>query len=283
MIKSYLDLQYTEILKSLFSYGKHTITRGHEVLKSRLYTFSIDSDESPILQCRKVAWKTALREYEWFMSGDPKLPDDNTLNKWWAGQMDEFGEYPYGYGENLRAFTTTHILSRRTDQLSNLIKGVRDHPNSRRNVVTLWNPVQADYIADKGYDKMPTTCHGTVIQCFVEGRELHMFMYQRSADIMLGVPHNLVQYKALLMFLAHHAGYEVGTLDITLGDTHIYKEHQTYARNLATTGNLIPAPQLSYSYSGKIDSKGLPLFLADDFKLKGSYNPEKINSLPLIV
>lgn len=279
-----IDYQYRNLLSEIINFGESVTTRGHSCKRLFLADFYIHPDESPLLLSRKVAWRTALREYEWFCSGDIRLPDHKTLKKWWAGQMNVKGEYPYGYGQNLRKYTTDHLHEIGNDQLKDLINGLRHHPNSRRHVITLWNPMQAEYISGNKYSKMPTTCHGTMMQFFVSEGKLYMKHYQRSADMMLGVPHNFVQYQAFQLYLCDVCGLEPGYIKYELGDCHIYEQHLEAAKKLVESEPIMEeAPQLVYSRTSGVDRHNVPLFLASDFSLDGEYKPSNSDSLPLIV
>lgn len=295
-----IDNTYITLLSHIEGAGESITTRGHDCKKVFAYPFIIKSEDTALLNIRKVAWKTALREFEWFVSGQPKLPEHKTLAKWWAGQMNKDGEYPYGYGENMRSFNLLDSINiRGIDQLQQLLKGLKEHPNSRRHVMTLWNPAQAEYISDGGYTKMPTTCHGSHLQFSVSSnkltskRYLHMIHHQRSADVMLGLPHNLVQYKAFLMYLAYYTNCSVGNITYMLGDAHIYDQHLYYldkmfdmydnATGRITEEPLPEAPQLIYTPTGGIDRWNVPVFKASDFSLGGEYKPSLTDSLPLIV
>lgn len=280
-----IDLLYGSMLADLMNDGAEIDTRNSNVRRviagfSRRLDVGVDS---PLITLRHVAWKTALREYEWFLSGNTNINSAHpSLAKWWEGQLLSDGTYPYGYSENWRAYSAPE---QPIDQLEILLEGLRDHPNSRRHVVTLWNPAQLRVIPLN--PKMPTTCHGTLIQCFVEDNKyLHLAHYQRSADIMLGLPHNFVQYAALVQYLAYHAGYLPGVLDYKIGDLHLYQAHESMAKNMIYYHSQFKqsiSPKLIYTYSGKVDDKGIPIFLADDFTLDGKYNAVFKDTLPLII
>lgn len=207
-------------------------TRGHRVITRNATTFRIIDaplitfDRGPLVTLKKTAAFRALREMEWFLSGDSKCPDE--LLDWWEEQLcldDDHYHYYFGYGHQFRDFSGDTTIGRGFDQIRSLIEGIKTHPYSRRHVVTAWNPVDMSWIVIKNLnEKTPATCHGTVIQFFVQDGQLHMKHYQRSADIVLGVPHNWIQYWALLLWIAVRTGLKAGTMQWIFGDLHLYDE-----------------------------------------------------------
>lgn len=275
-IMNNIDHIYRDLIEHIINNGNEVIVRGNKCHQIFPYSFVLRSEDSPLLLTRKVAWKTAIREYDWFVSGKIKLPDDPILQKWWDGQMNVDGEYPYGYGQNMRSLSNI-------DQLANLIRGIKEDPAGRRHIITLWNPMQAEYIRYNDYSRMPTTCHGTIIQASVTDNVLNLFHYQRSADVMLGLPHNIVQYKALLLYLCRHTGNNPGDIYYTLGDAHIYHEHLQKAHEIIHTPITVEAPKLQYKSTGGIDRHNVPIFRMTDFSLDSEYIPLDSSTLPLII
>lgn len=235
-------------------------TRNHYAY-SLITSDNILFANTPLVTVRKTAWKKALREMEWFLSGDSKCPDE--LLDWWDGQLSSYGRYHAGYGEQLRSFGS------RFDQIGSLIQSLIHHPCSRRHVITTWNPSDMDIITVLNDNlKTPTTCHGTIIQYFVRDGKLHASTYQRSADVLLGVPHNFIQHWALLLWLARQANLEVGTLRWLLGDAHVYNEpsHLEVAQQIIhadLTQRTLPNPTLVYH--GVTGDE----FIASDFEMMG--------------
>lgn len=145
--------------------------------------------------------------------------------------------------------------------------------------MTTWNPGDMASITESNNNpNTPTCCHGSMVQFFVTDGTLHMFHYQRSADLLLGLPHNLVQYWALLTYFAHHSRLKVGTIQYTIGDAHIYQDES----HLQAISEMEDAPwdgfrfdaedpklTLEYNYSGQLDDFGTPAFLASDFSVAG--------------
>jgi thymidylate synthase len=154
---------------------------------------------------------------EWFLSGDTKCPDE--LLDWWDGQLSPLGRYEFGYTYQLKRYGGYH------DQITTLIDGIIEHPHSRRHIITTWNPYEMDVITQLNQNtKTPTTCHNTISQFFVRGQNLYLTTYQRSADLLLGVPHNWIQTWALLLWVAYNTKYTPASMQWNFGDAHIYTE-----------------------------------------------------------
>lgn len=163
----------------------------------------------PLITTKKVYWKAVVHELIWFLSGstNTKYLKDNGISIWdeWEKPGGELGPV---YGEQFH----------RGNQLLETIEQLKKNPNSRRHVMTLWNPEQLHLQALH-------CCHGTVIQFYVRDNRLSCSMYQRSADMFLGVPFNIASYALLTQMIAHVCGMDLGGLIITFGDCHIYKNH----------------------------------------------------------
>lgn len=222
------DYVYCNLIKTILQNGDLIPGRNGET--RRLFALpSLSFTKTPLVTVRKTAWKKAIREMEWFLSGNPKCPDE--LLDWWQNQLNPDGEYIAGYGEQLRAYMFTF------DQIESLIEGLLTHPYSRRHVITTWNPAEMADITNLNDNPLtPTTCHTTIAQFFVTPPgALSMHSYQRSADMLLGVPHNWIQSWALLMWVAAQTDTVVDKLLWTFGDAHIYMEesHKATANQLA--------------------------------------------------
>lgn len=252
-------------------------TRNETVRRINVRPF-FKFDHTPLVRVRKTAWKSALREWEWFMSGSDDVAElHGTVRPWWKPWADRAGRVRHNYSRQFRYFRGHEWA---VDQIAGLIDGIKNHPFSRRNVITTWNT------ADMLDPRTPiTNCHGTVIQAFVcpESNELSLFTYQRSADVVCGVPHNWIQYWAFLMWLARRTGWLVGSLEWVGGDVHVYPQHDEIVRKvLAVPGrrpkpNEYPAfPALTYSPSGDE-------FRADDFALAGPYEPIVTDRAEMVV
>ena len=188
--------------------------------------------------------------------------------------MNREGRYIGGYGDQLRSFSEDHMVDSGFDQVRYLLEGLRDHENSRRLVISTWNTKDMSEITSYNDNpKTPTNCHGSIIQCHVRDGKLHMTQYQRSADILLGVPHNWLQYFSLLLYLSHWSELEVGSLRWLFGDVHLYQEesHLACAKHILSIAcqTLDSACKLCYnptvSWTGAI-----PEFKASDFAMVGT-------------
>lgn len=168
----------------------------------------------PILWTKKVHWKSVITELVFFIHGhtNASYMQERGVRIWdeWAKPDGELGPV---YGAQWRNFN-----GEGHDQLRDLVLSLKNNPNSRRHVVTAWNPAQLNQMA------LPP-CH-MFFQCYVTNNgELNLQMYQRSADLFLGVPFNIASYAALTHFLAKLTGLKAGRLKICFGDCHIYTNH----------------------------------------------------------
>jgi thymidylate synthase len=255
-----MNKKYQDLLKRILYTGTQLETRNHTVLRARVPEFTINN--VPLITVRKTAWQKALREMQWFLQEAAVPCPPELANSWWKGQLSRDGYYFGGYGYQFRG---------RNDQLYQLLSGLRKHPNSRRNIITTWNAVDMYQIDVMNHNpRTPTTCHGTMLQFFVENGLLNMYHYQRSADMLLGLPHNLMQYWAFLLYLAYHTDLAPGTIEYKLGDSHIY-----YSDNhIAAAMDIVRAEvedydgQLVYDPPKKLPiDYGVPAFRAKDFSL----------------
>lgn len=251
------DCHYHSLIEQVLNYGDLIETRNHQAY-SLISSDTIVFVETPLVTVRKTAWKKALREMEWFLSGDPKCPDE--LLDWWDGQLDEEGCYICGYGQQLREFGYNCF-----DQISHLINGIKEHPYSRRNVITTWNPDDMNSITEfNNNPKTPTTCHMTLNIYFVRHGKLHVRTTQRSADILLGVPHNWIQHWAFLLWLCNQTGLQPGMLMWQFGDLHLYDEpSHIEVADAITNCDLIGRNPVELVYNGTGD------FKASDFEIVG--------------
>lgn len=209
------DITYCSLLDRIYRNGERVSSRNGQTC--RLIDLpTIIFSSTPLVTVRKTAWKKAIREMEWFLSGKPKCPEE--LLDWWQGQLNPNGLYLNGYGDQLRSFNF--------DQIKNLISKLRTDPFSREHVITVWNPAKMASIKEINNNlRTPACCHSTVIQFFVtQGHDLSMHSYQRSADMLLGVPHNWIQSWAFLLWVAEQVNCVAGKMMWTFGDAHIYLE-----------------------------------------------------------
>ena len=167
----------------------------------------------PLLTTKRMFLKGVISELLWFVKGDTNIEflHDNGVHIWdeWA---DENGNLGPIYGAQWRNWDNLGI-----DQLKKLVEDIKNTPDSRRLIVSAWNPTQLDEMA------LPP-CH-MMYQCYVQDGKLSLMMYQRSGDMFLGVPFNIASYALLTMMLAQVCGLEVGEYIHVLGDAHIYKNH----------------------------------------------------------
>jgi thymidylate synthase len=271
---------YTNLLKQIMMDGDVVTTRNSEVY-SHYDLPNVTFTSVPLVTLRKTAWKKALREMEWFLSGDSKCPEE--LLDWWHGQLDERNCLVDGYGEQLRNsiyFDYDYMDVDSFDQVKFIQDALKNNPNSRRLLMTTWNAGEMAHITKTNQNpNTPTCCHSIVVQFFVRNGYLSMKTYQRSADMLLGVPHNWVQSWAMLMWFAHHAGLKVGSTTWMWGDAHIYRE----SSHLRTVSDLIAFeltqdPPLTMVYTPTSED-----FKASDFTIDGTIPDPVVTTRPKLL
>ena len=225
-------------------------------------------DGFPLLTTKKVHLKSIIHELLWFISGDTNIGylRENGVTIWdeWA---DEHGNLGPVYGHQWRSWSCPN--GRAIDQLSEVINLIQHNPNSRRMLVTAWNPAEVDQMA------LPP-CH-CLFQFYVAGGKLSCQLYQRSADVFLGVPFNIASYALLTMMIAQVCGLEPGEFIHTTGDTHIYKNHfDQVALQLSREPRKLPTMKLNP------DVKSIFDFKYEDFTLEG-YDPWPAIKAPVAV
>ncbi len=273
--------QFQKILSDIMTKGTEISTRNS--ICKRLIYGQMSFDKTPLISVRRTAWRNALREMEWFLSGSNDINDlHHKVRHWWQPWASESGYVHNNYSKQFRNFDghghrggAKYCAS--VDQIAYLLQSIKEHPYSRRAVITTW------HTHDMVSPNTPiTNCHGTVIQAFVEpDNSLHMYMHQRSSDMVLGLQHNLIQYWALLQWIAHRTKRKVGNFIWSGGDCHIYKDHYDMAQkiidlplwNLKANDNI---PELVYNPTSKD-------FKAEDFSLSGKYDPIIKENLKMIV
>lgn len=274
------DLVYQDLLRAVYEYGDELETRNHRV-RSLWNSHAMTFHQTPLVTLRKTAWKKAIREMEWFMSGDPRCPDE--LLDWWQGQLSSSQCYYDGYGSQLRHFGDGF------DQVEFILNGLRNNPNSRRLVMTCWHSHAMANIAELNENpNTPTTCHSTLVQFFVRNGALNMTSVQRSCDVLLGLPHNLLQSWAMLMYFAHHANLKVGAMRWVIGDAHLYlhESHIETARELLNIPTEVIANPSSFDliYTPSNDPvKHIPRFIANDFTMAGAIPEPKVFTRPVLL
>ena len=209
----------------------------------------------PLLTTKKLHLRSIIHELLWFIAGDTNVAylQQNGVRIWdeWA---DENGELGPVYGRQWRSWPTADGGS--IDQLAQVVEQVRDNPDSRRMLVSSWNPGEIEGMA------LPP-CH-LLFQFYVCDGRLSCQMYQRSADLFLGVPFNVASYSLLTMMVAQVTGLEPGEFIHTLGDTHLYLNHLDQAREQLSR---LPGPLPTMKINPEVDD--LFSFNYDDFELQG--------------
>lgn len=247
--------QYHDLLKSILAHGKeHEDRTGVGTLSHFGYQTRFDLRAGfPIVTTKKIPFRWIAEELFWFLSGDTNEANLRArgVDIWaeWADEehTDRFGRAAGDlgpvYGYLWRSFGGHYPERDGCDQIARLIETIEKNPNSRRLIVTGWDPRVADEV-----DLPP--CH-TLFQFKVEQEKiLHCQLYQRSADAFLGVPFNISSYALLTHMIAHVCGLEVGEFIYTLGDYHIYKNHLSQVEELLSREPL-ELPQLEIVDAGK--------------------------------
>ena len=208
----------------------------------------------PLLTTKKCHLRSIIIELLWFLKGDTNIKylHDNKVSIWdeWA---DENGNLGPVYGKQWRHWEAPD--GRIIDQISNVIEQIKKNPNSRRLIVCAWNPADVDKMA------LPP-CH-TLFQFYVVNNKLSCQLYQRSADIFLGVPFNIASYSLLTMMIAQVCGLDVGEFIHTMGDAHLYLNHIEQAK-LQLSRTPFPLPTMKINK----DVKNIFDFKYEDFELQ---------------
>ena len=208
----------------------------------------------PLVTTKKCHLRSIIHELLWFLQGDTNIKylKDNKVSIWdeWA---DENGNLGPVYGKQWRKWEAPD--GKIIDQISNVIEQIKKNPNSRRLIVSAWNPADVDKMA------LPP-CH-TLFQFYVINNKLSCQLYQRSADIFLGVPFNIASYSLLTMMIAQVCGLEFGDFVHTTGDTHIYSNHFEQCK-LQLSRKPFPLPTMKINQ----DVKDIFSFKFEDFELQ---------------
>ncbi|MFG6084249.1 thymidylate synthase [Paracoccus litorisediminis] len=229
----------------------------------------------PLITTKKLHLRSIVIELLWFLSGQTNIRylKENGVSIWdeWA---DENGDLGPVYGHQWRHFPTFgeengRVVVGEVDQISKLVEMIRKSPDSRRLIVSAWNPGEIDQMA------LPP-CH-TLWQVRIAGGKLHLQLYQRSADMFLGAGFNIASYALLAHMLAHVTGYEVGDFVHTMGDAHIYLNHLDQVRTQLARDTR-PLPKLVITR--KVDS--IFDFKFEDFRFEG-YDPHPAIKAPVAV
>lgn len=247
--------QYLDLMKDILDNGARKTDRtgtGTLSVFGRQLRFNL-SEGFPLVTTKKLHLRSIIHELLWFLKGDTNIKylKDNGVTIWdeWA---DENGELGPVYGHQWRSWPAPD--GRSIDQISQVISQIKQKPDSRRHIVTAWNPAEVDKMA------LPP-CHA-LFQFYVADRRLSCQLYQRSADYFLGVPFNIASYALLTYMFAQQCELQPGDFVWTGGDVHLYTNHLEQA-SLQLSRDPFPLPQL------KIKRKPASVFdyNFDDFEI----------------
>jgi thymidylate synthase len=252
--------QYLDLLTHVLENGTRKEDRtGTGTISTFGYQMRFDlQDGFPLMTTKKLHLKSIIHELLWFLDGNTntRYLNDHGVRIWneWA---DENGDLGHIYGYQWRSWPApdgSHI-----DQISRVVESIRENPDSRRHIVSAWNVSELDNMA------LPP-CH-ILFQFYIADGKLSCQLYQRSADIFLGVPFNIASYAFLLMMMAQVTGLKPGEFIHTLGDAHIYLNHEEQVRlQLSRDPRPLPAVKLNPAVSSVFD------FRFEDFSLE-NYDP----------
>ncbi|WP_369058866.1 thymidylate synthase [Caulobacter sp. 73W] len=250
------ERQYLNLLQDILDNG---VQRGDRTGTGTLGVFGRQmrfdlSKGFPVLTTKKLHLRSIIVELLWFLRGETNIAwlKENGCSIWdeWA---DEDGELGPVYGKQWRSWAAPNGES--IDQIERLIEGLKTNPNSRRHIVSAWNPADVEDMA------LPP-CH-CLFQFFVADGKLSCQLYQRSADVFLGVPFNIASYALLTLMVAKVVGLQPGEFVHTLGDAHLYLNHLDQARTqLAREPLALPTMNVA-------DKRDLFAFTYEDFQLEG--------------
>jgi thymidylate synthase len=264
------EQQYLDLLAEVLERGARKSDRtgtGTLSVFGRQLRFGL-RDSFPLLTTKKLHLKSIVYELLWFLRGDTNVKwlQERGVSIWdeWA---DENGELGPVYGYQWRHWRTPGGAE--IDQISKLIENLKTKPDSRRHLVTAWNPADVERMA------LPP-CHA-LFQFYVANGEISCQMYQRSADLFLGVPFNIASYSLLTLMVAQVTGLKPGEFVLTLGDAHLYLNHTEQAREqLGREPRPLPRLELDPSYRE-----------IDDFDLESiqvvDYDPHPAIRAPIAV
>ena len=264
-MRNYLDLMQ-HVLSNGTQKSDRTGTGTLSVFGAQL-RFDLNAG-FPLLTTKKVHLKSILHELLWFLKGETntKYLKEHGVSIWdeWASANGDLGPV---YGYQWRSWPAPD--GRQIDQISQVLEQIRKNPDSRRMIVSAWNVADLDKMA-----LMP--CHA-FFQFYVAAGRLSCQLYQRSADIFLGVPFNIASYAALTMMIAQVSGLKLGDFVHTFGDTHLYMNHLEQAREqLSRQPRKLPIMRLNPAVKNLFD------FKYEDFTLE-NYDPHPAIKAPVAV
>lgn len=251
-------LQYQDLVRRCY-YGTEKTDRtgtGTRSVFGHQMRFNLGL-EFPIVTTKSTHFKSVVAELLWFLSGSTNVKNLQAMGCtiWdeWAYPNGELGPI---YGHQWRNWE--NFAGDRVDQISRLVEGLKSEPDSRRHIVSAWNPGEL-------YLMRLAPCHA-MFQCYVADNKLSLQVYQRSADVFLGVPFNIASYALLTHMIAQQCGYEVGDLVWTGGDCHLYSNHIKQAEELLRRETR-PGTQLVI----KRKPESIFEYKPEDFTLEGYY------------
>jgi len=262
--------QYLDLLNHVLEHGDKKEDRtGTGTISVFGYQMRFDlSEKFPLLTTKKVHLKSVIHELLWFLKGSTNIGylKENGVSIWdeWA---DENGDLGPVYGSQWRSWQTSD--GRTIDQISNLIENIKNNPDSRRLIVSAWNVGEVDKM------KLPP-CH-CFFQFYVANDKLSCQLYQRSADIFLGVPFNIASYALLTLMIAQVTNLAPGEFVHTLGDAHIYSNHiEQVKQQLSREAKDLPIMKINPNV------KDIFSFKYDDFEIL-NYDPHPLIKAPVAV
>jgi thymidylate synthase len=262
--------QYLDLLQHILDNGTRKDDRtGTGILSVFGYQMRFDlSAGFPMLTTKKLHPRSIIHELLWFLTGNTNISylNERGVTIWdeWADEQGDLGPI---YGRQWRSWPTSD--GRHIDQISRLIDGIRSDPDSRRHIVSAWNVADVDEMA------LPP-CH-TMFQFYVADGRLSCQLYQRSADVFLGVPFNIASYALLTMMVAQVCGLEAREFVHTFGDAHLYANHLEQTRlQLTREPRRLPTMRLNPEVEAMLE------FCYEDFTLS-DYDPHPHITAPISV
>jgi len=262
------DAEYLNIIEDIIKYGDSHEDRtgvGTKRVFGAMYRFNLE-EEFPMITCKRAAFKNTIAELLWFLSGSTNVNDlaaiYKPVEKWWrpfADKRGTDGDLGPMYGRQLRDYNGQGV-----DQVLRVINKIKDNKNSRRILMTSYNPIEADLGA-------LYPCHGLATQFMIDSSDrLHMSTLQRSADVGLGLPHNWLSYAMLQHMIAKVCGLQVGDLVYQVNDLHIYTDHITPLVNMEAMS--YSNPTIDLTTHSHIDN-----YKMNDFNLYNYKSGPKVN------
>ena len=271
--------QYLDLMRHIVEHGAHKSDRTGTGTRS-VFGWQMRFDLNagfPLLTTKKLHLRSIIHELLWFLQGDTNIAylQQNQVKIWdeWADKNGDLGPV---YGYQWRHWKTPD--GREIDQIAQLVDGLKNNPDSRRHIVSAWNPADIEHMA------LPP-CHA-LFQLYVappdaqdadQRAKLSCQLYQRSADVFLGVPFNIASYALLTMMLAQVCNYRLGDFVHSLGDAHIYNNHVEQVQvQLARTPKALPTMHINPAIND------IFAFRFEDFRLE-NYHPEAHIAAPIAI